>query len=130
VKDSRDDTGGTLFLPRNFTVDPAERVRALAAGPPAYVLRRRRIEDLEAAVVRSIRVHEAKEPVNPREPPLAIAKSLSHLYRLIDAHNRFYPVEASLPIDVATGALLDFGRPWKPLVAPTIDELMARARAR
>ncbi len=32
------------------------------------------------------------------------------LNELIDKHNRYYPIEANLPIDVRTGRLLDRGR--------------------
>ena len=48
------------FVPaRNFTISLADHVRA-AAGPPAYALRRRRIEDLEATLVKLLGVLHRK----------------------------------------------------------------------
>src|SRR4051794_4379551 len=111
-------------------LDAAERIRALVAGPPAYVLRRRRIEDLEAAILKAIRTNEAKTgPVSPSSPPPAVKRWYALLHELIEAHNRYYPIEAVLPIDAITGALLDFGgRPWAPMRIPTLPELIERAR--
>ena len=48
---------------------------------------------------------------------------------LIGRHNRYYPIEANLPIDVRSGKLLERGAPWRPLPAVTMDELLARAAA-
>jgi len=110
-------------------LDAAERIRALVAGPPAYVLRRRRIEDLEAAILKAIRTHQTKTgPVSPSSPPPAVKRWYTLLHELIEAHNRYYPIEAVLPIDAITGALLDFGgRPWEPMPIPTLPELIERA---
>jgi len=111
-------------------LDTAERIRALVAGPPAYVLRRRRIEDLEAAILKAVRAHEAKiGPVSPSSPPMAVKRWYALLHELIEAHNRYYPIEAVLPIDAITGALMDFGnRRWTPMPVPTLPELIERAR--
>jgi hypothetical protein len=109
-------------------LDTAERIRALVTGPPAYVLRRRRIEDLEASILRAIRTYAAKTGarMSPDSPPAGVRRSLSVLHQLIEAHNAYYPIEASLPIDAATGYLLDFGKPWTPMPPPTLVELIAR----
>ena len=111
-------------------MDTAERIRALVTGPPAYVLRRKRIEDLEASILRAIRTYEAKKGARmlPRSPPAAVRRSLSLLHELIEAHNKYYPIEASLPIDSATGALLDFSKRWTPMPLPPLQELIERAR--
>jgi hypothetical protein len=58
------------------------------------------------------------------------ARRIEEVNTLIRDHNRFYPVERNLPIDAATGELLDMGEPWKPRLALTIDGLRAQARAR
>jgi len=121
--------GEPLTYQRNFSVSTAERVRALLGGPPAYALRRRRIEDLEVEIVRAIRAHEAKTEArfDPSAAPAALERAVSSLRALIEAHNRYYPIEANLPIDVATGELVDIGKRWSPMSLPTLEELVARA---
>jgi hypothetical protein len=48
---------------------------------------------------------------------------------LIAKHNRYYPIEANLAIDVKTRRLIERGAPWRPLPALTIADLAARAAA-
>jgi hypothetical protein len=119
----------TAAPPRNFTVTADERLRALVAGPPAYVRRRRRIEDLEAAIVRFVRAHEAKtkSPIDPAAPPAAVARAFASLRQLIETHNRYYPIEANLSIDMASGRPLEMmGKPWAPMPVPALEVLLAR----
>jgi hypothetical protein len=60
-----------------------------------------------------------------------VGKALRELNRLIEAHNRYYPIEANLPLDPATGLQLDRGvgvvRPWRPLPPVTLAGLIADA---
>jgi hypothetical protein len=116
-------------LPRNFTVTADERMRALIAGPPAYARRRRRIEDLEAAIIHRLRAYAetTKRPVDLAAPPAPLVRALASLRELVEAHNRYYPIEANLPIDRATGGLLDGSEPWVPMALPTLESLVARA---
>lgn len=125
-----DDVTGTLVGPRNFSLNTQERLRALVAGPPAFALRRRKMEDLEASIVRAISAHEEKTgaPLDPSALPVEIVRALASLRRLVETHNRYYPIEASLPIDVATGELLELGRRWAPIPLPTLENLSARSR--
>jgi hypothetical protein len=111
-------------------LDTAERIQALVTGPPAYVHRRKRMEDLEVSILRAIRSYEAKSGarVTPDSPPDGVRRSLALLHQLIEAHNKYYPIEAALPIDSITGELLDWGKPWVPMPIPTLEELIARAR--
>ena len=135
-------TNETLAPPRNFTISTADRVRA-AQGPPAYMRRKRQIEDLDAmlrAAVAEALTHavEHEDPAR-REKAVAmarraldedpaIAKVLAELNRLIAAHNRYYPVEANLPVDPVRRIQLDKGRrPYKPLAAASLDDLFAAA---
>jgi len=113
---------------RNFTVSTEERVRALVGGPPAYMRRRRMIEDLEESIVQSIRWHEEHVPFDVDAPAPAIARAFSSLCDLVDAHNRYYPIEANLPIDIASGELREGNRRWAPMPRPTWKGLLARAR--
>ena len=113
----------TAVLPRNFTLTTEERLRALAAGPPPFALRLRKIEDLEAAVLRSI----AELGAGAGALPPRVLREVERLNRLIDDHNRYYPIEARLPTDVRTGRLLDWGEPWAPRPPVTVEALVAAA---
>jgi hypothetical protein len=114
----------TATPPRNFTLSVEDRLRAYAQGVPGYIRRRRRIEDLEERLVEKIATAEA--PAEATSTP-AFAADLALLNDLIDRHNRYYPIEANLPIDVRTGRLLDRGAPWRPLPSVTAADLTARA---
>jgi hypothetical protein len=110
-------------------LDTAERIHALVTGPPAYVLRRKRMEDVEASILKSIRSHQARTGARllADAPPADVKRSFALLQQLIRAHNAYYPIEAALPIDSATGALLDWGKRWTLMPLPTLEELIARA---
>ena len=116
----------TVAPPRNFTLSLEDRLRAYAQGAPGYIRRRRRIEDLEARLIRRLAAAAAPAELAARAETVA---ELALLNDLIDRHNRYYPIEANLPIDVRTGKLLDRGVPWRPLPAVTVGELLARAAA-
>jgi len=58
-----------------------------------------------------------------------VRRQIEQLARLIDNHNRYYPIEANLPIDVRSSQLMDWGKPWAPTPAPSAEALIARARA-
>jgi hypothetical protein len=120
-------TGNTAAPARNFTISSEARIGALISGPPRYAVRLRRIEDLEGELIAALR---ACERAGASSIPIAVARRIEEVNTLIRDHNRFYPVERNLPIDAATGELLDMGEPWKPQPALTIDRLRAQARAR
>ena len=113
----------TVAPPRNFTLSLEDRLRAYAQGAPGYIRRRRRIEDLEERLVR--RLASAAAPAELAAAAETTAE-LALLNDLIDRHNRYYPIEANLPIDVRSGALLDRGKPWRPLPRLTLNDLLAR----
>lgn len=111
-----------------------QRIRA-AGGPPAYMRRKRRIEDMEAAFLRELREVHAKVLADLGDPTAA-AEAVSHhvhaldidrLNDLIDRHNRYYPMEANLRIDPRTRVVMDFDEPWRPLPFVTAEILVARA---
>jgi hypothetical protein len=117
----------TVAPPRNFTLSVEERLRAYAQGAPGYIRRRRRIEDLEARLIQTLAAAQAPAAAAASEEARA---DLALLNDLIARHNRYYPIEANLPIDVRTGRLLERGgAPWRPLRAVTTAELLARVRA-
>ena len=103
------------------------RMRA-AAGIPAYIRRKRRIEDLEDDTRADlIRVFEQALVDNGGDE--ALARNAMHEYAqsmdlsvindLIERHNRYYPIEANLATDVKTSKMLVAGKPWKPLAPVT-----------
>jgi hypothetical protein len=116
----------TAAPPRNFSLSVEDRLRAYAQGVPGYIRRRRRIEDLEARLVEKLALAEA---------PAALASAadfvadVALLNDLIAKHNRYYPIEANLAIDVKTRRLIERGAPWRPLPAVSVSELAARAAA-
>jgi len=113
----------TIAPPRNFTLTIEDRLRAYAQGAPGYIRRRRRIEDLEARLLGKLAAAAAPAQVAASAEVVA---ELAQLNDLIDRHNRYYPIEAQLPIDVRTGQLLERGQPWRLLPAVTMAELLAR----
>ncbi len=125
----------TLDPVRNFTLTTEERIRAVAAGPPAYMRRLRAIEDLEQGIVRVLaglceeaRAAGLDEEAHARQA--APVHALARLDDLIARHNRWYPIEANLGMQPRTGELVDrTGAPWRPMRSRTLDELLARACA-
>src|ERR1700722_17725996 len=121
---------------RNFTLTTEERVRAAASGPPAFMRRLRSIEDLEEGIVRVLAglCEEARASGQPAESharEAAPRNALERLNDLIARHNRWYAIEANLPMRPGTGELIDrTGEPWRPMAPRTMSELLARALAR
>jgi hypothetical protein len=111
------DSNESASPPRNFTITTAERIHAMAIGPPAWSRRLKRLEDLSALVVKLARAGRMVE---------AEAR-LKDIHELVDAHNRYYPTEANLPFHPLTSQQLDGGGPWKPMPLPTIESLLAAA---
>ncbi len=118
-----------LPAPRNFGLTLSERVRGLG-GVPAHLRRKRDIEDLLDAAMKRLR-EAAERGAGERELEREAARvDLLRLNDLIDRHNRYYPIEARLVIDVRSGASLDEGgAPWKPLEPVTPASLVERWRA-
>lgn len=122
----------TIAPARNFTITTAERVRALS-GPPAYIVRRRTIEDLEAALVDMIADLLATgddAAIAAGLKKRAITVRLARANTLVAAHNKYYPCEANLPMDPRTGQMLERGAPWRPLEPLTLEQLLTAARDR
>ncbi len=105
----------------NFKLSVDERLRAYAQGVPSHIRRRRRIEDLEARLRAQLAAAEAPAEL-ARSPEMTA--DLALLNDLIARHNRYYPIEADLPIDVRTGQLLERGVPWRPLPPVTMAGLL------
>jgi hypothetical protein len=114
----------TAAPPRNFTLTLEERLQAYAQGVPGYMRRRRRIEDLEERLIG--RLAEAEAPAEEAASAEFTAE-LAQLNDLIGRHNRYYPIEARLPIDVRSKRLFERGAPWRPLPPVTAADLLGRS---
>jgi hypothetical protein len=116
----------TVAPPRNFTLSLEERLRAYAQGVPGYMRRRRRIEDLEDKLLAALAAAEATAETVASK---AFVADLALMNDLIAKHNRYYPIEANLPVDLKTGRLIERGVPWRPLPVVTTADLIARVAA-
>jgi hypothetical protein len=117
----------TMAPATNFKLSVEERLNAYVQGVPGYIRRRRQIEDVEARLLAKLAAAEV--PAETAESA-EIATDLALLNELITKHNRYYPIEANLPVELRTGRLLERGAPWRPLPAITAADLLARAAAR
>jgi hypothetical protein len=118
--------------PRNFTLTTEERVRAMTVGAPAWAVRKRRIEDAlsryaitlrevgEASQLAGGDVKRIADKVRAKAARLDLAKT----NKLIATHNKYYPMEANLPMDMQTGAYMLMGRPWSSEPLVTVDRLV------
>jgi len=121
---------------RNFTLTVDERIRALTIGVPAWAARKRKIEDDEQRFVAElVELHDAlvarKKTVGDIDRALlaaAAALNLAKLNELVSSHNRYYPIEANLPMD-RRGNYLAYGRVWRPEAPYSAARLVALARA-
>jgi hypothetical protein len=99
-----------------FKVDPEAIADAIVTGPRRYMVRRRRIEDgIDAllAEARATWLALARRHADPTRFVWAWRTwvrrlDTSTLNRLIDAHNRYFPIEANLPMDLRTGDYATF----------------------
>lgn len=107
----------------NFRLSTEERLRAAIIGIPAWIRRKREIEDRLDAAVALLR-----DAPDEKRVELA-AEALTPINALIEKHNLYYPIEANLPVDLKTGRMLDRGtlEPWEPMRPHTIAGLLARA---
>lgn len=121
---------------RNFSLTVNERIRALTIGAPAWAVRKRRIEDEEERLVGVlVELHQklvakGHSAVQAMEKVTAKAADfdLRKLNELVATHNRYYPIEANLPIDQEGFGYLVYGRRWLPEEPYTAERLLARAR--
>jgi hypothetical protein len=122
---------------RNFSLSMAERVRAMAIGVPAYAARKRRIEDAEARYVAALlEIHEdlvakgrSKAAIDDALEAAAHAIDLTKVNALVVTHNRYYPIEANLPMDRRGRGYLVSGHLWEPEQPYTAERLLTLARA-
>jgi len=122
--------------PTTFRLTLEERVRA-ASGLPAHLRRRRRIEDMEAALegvaCELLEAAEQEHGAGTTAAERAFEEAVRDLdlrafNDLVRRHNEYFPIEANLPIAFATGAPTYAGKRWEPLKELTPAELTERVR--
>lgn len=126
---------GSVDPPRNFTLSVDERIRALTIGPPAYAVRKRKIEETEERWVEELLDLHAtlaakdrgREEIEATLREAAAGFDYAKQNALVTTHNRWYPVEANLRIDPRTGGYLVHGRPWQPEAEYTPSRILERA---
>ncbi len=126
-------------IPRNFTISTGDALRAIGIGVPAYAARKRKIEDAledfvdflaeyEAKLTRAGSLGEARREALTRA---ARKLDLAPIHRLVEAHNRYYPIEANLPVEPRTGRyIVKRGTPFEPEPEVTVARLLAELDAR
>jgi hypothetical protein len=101
--------------------------------------RQRAIEDIEEKIVSSLvdvcleawAAGEEERAYVTRRAPAQVGQAIQRLADLIHKHNRYFPIEANLGLSPRTGELVGKdGEPWRPLVIPSLDDLISRALAR
>lgn len=121
---------------RNFSLTVGERIRALTIGVPSWAARKRKIEDDEERYASELVLLHDKLAAKQRTPAqidealaaAACAIDLTKSNALVASHNRYYPIEANLPMDRQTGGYLVYGNVWKPEEPMTAERILARAR--
>lgn len=121
---------------RNFTLSVDERIRALTIGAPAYAIRKRKIEDTEEQWVTTLVALREKmraKGAHPADIENALREKASkfdykRLNELVALHNRWYPVEANLPMDSQSNYLV-YGRVWQPETEFTAARILASVAA-
>ncbi len=119
-------------MPRNFTIGTAATVRALAIGVPSYAARKRRIEDtLEDLADKLVEKELDLRSSGYAGDDLTVALrdfverlDLRQVNRLVELHNRYYPIEANLRTDPRSGAYLLHDVPFVPEPEVTTASLL------
>lgn len=121
---------------RNFSLSTEERIRALTIGVPAWSQRKRNIEDDIGKIVEGL-VELSETLAQKGRDPAEIARAveaaaarrdLTKINAMVVKHNRYYPVEANLPMN-SRGEYLVYGRVWRREEPFTAARLVALATA-
>ncbi|MCK6529328.1 hypothetical protein L6R50_17830 [Myxococcota bacterium] len=121
------------FLPVNFTVSARDRVKAMG-GAPAFAVRARRWEDalrvfwsrVERAWERAGRESADDAEFGRRWAAEVAGLDLRPLRDEAEAFNRYFPVEADLPMDPVSGDYTRHGERFARVVPPTPEDVLAR----
>ena len=123
-------TDGSAIAQTNFRIPTEERIRALTIGAPAWALRKRKIEDaLDRFVNELLDLRDlllarglSDEQTQGHLLEHAATFELAPIQRLVEQHNRYYPMEANLPMS-PSGYMIS-GEPWEPEPSVTAERLL------
>ncbi len=104
---------------RDFSRSLEQRIASAVAGPPRGTARLRKIEDMHGDLVNQLALSE-RESLD--SVPASVVRGIDELNRLIDEHNRYYPIERNLVADGDVGATV-VDPSWRPLPLESIDRL-------
>lgn len=112
-----------------FRIAAEELAGAVVTGPRRYMVRLRRIEQGSERLLEDARAAWLALAARHAADPVRFARAwrawvaevdTTALNALIDAHNRYYPIEANLPMDIRTRDYVTYdGRDfrWSPVDA-------------
>ncbi len=109
-------------LPRRVRLGRTEADRYFASlgGPLPYMQRLRQIDEETADHERRLAAAYARHARDPERWRRIVARwNFTAVNALIDAHNRWYPIEASLPMSPRSRDYVDVG--GKPYRRPVLD---------
>lgn len=117
-----------------FRLTADERLKAATSGPPAWSIRLKRIEEWHRHLENALRERAAElraelgegRAFGQRWEAVIDAIDLRPVNTLIDHHNRYYPTEANLPIDVVTRKVMNGAEPFQP--KPEVSRAWLRER--
>lgn len=127
--------GKALKIPqKNFNTTLDQKIRSFA-GPPAYALRARKIEDSIAFIYQDLETKYAELLEAHGNDPAEFGRKwqeiidgidLNTLNELIEKHNEYYPIEANLRMDIETSNYMLGSTPWKAKEKITKEKLLKR----
>lgn len=121
------------ILSTNFTVTTQDRLKA-ASGAPAWSRRTKALDDrleklwqgLEEEYQRLQGQSLARAEFSRRWRGTVDSIPLDEIARQVSDYNEYFPIEANLPIDPATGQFRMMSSLFEPRKAPTRDEILRR----
>ena len=121
------------ILSTNFTVTTQDRLRA-ASGTPSWSRRTRALEDRLARMwqeledeYRKLQAQSLTRAEFSRRWQRTMEQvPLDEIARQVSDYNEYFPIEANLPIDPATGQFSVMGKLFEVRKAPTRADILAR----
>lgn len=124
--------GKPLKIPQvNFTIPLEKKIQALS-GPPYFAVRARRIEHMTDQLIEKLTAKYSNMIEKFGSRPNVFARKwkeliegwpLDRLNDLIEKHNKYFPIEANLPIDPRSEALMFGSAAWQPKEKITVESL-------
>ncbi len=120
---------------RNFSVSADKEIQSYISRAPEFAIRARRIEDAIERLYSNLENQYNKlnaeygiDSIVFKEKWTDIIDNveLDEINELIDKHNKYYPIEAGLPLDPMSGQYMFGAIPWKGKEKITKVEIIRR----